>query len=135
MSEYKNVRWSNSEKTMIMAEASGMTLSIPVAPGNRDYDYIVTNNLSIADYVAPPVPVPTVVTMRQARIALSRSGKLAGVEQALANMTGQQGEEARIEWEYATSFERNHPLVLALSQSLGLTETDLDNLFTLAALV
>jgi hypothetical protein len=135
MTQYINARYGNVENTTILAETDGVTLSIPVAPGNRDYDYIVSNNISIADYIPPPVPVPTTVTMRQARIALSRSGHLSQVESALAEMEGQEGEEARIEWEYATTFDRSHPLVIGLASSLELTEQDLDDLFTLASTV
>ncbi|MCM2503070.1 hypothetical protein NDN16_05185 [Aureimonas altamirensis] len=71
----------------------------------------------------------TVVTMRQAKIALSRRDLLAEANDAIAALPGQQGEEARIEWEYATQLERSHPLVAALGQQLELTEDDIDTLF------
>jgi hypothetical protein len=73
------------------------------------------------------------VTMRQARKALLRSGKLGLVETAIASMTGQAGEEARIEWEYSNEVLRNQPLTVALAQIIGLNEQEMDDLFTTAS--
>lgn len=88
---------------------------------------------AIAAYVAPPVVVPTVVTMRQARLAMLDAGILTSVSAALAAMPGAAGEAARIEWEYSPTLKRDHPLVSSLSAALGLTPTQLDGLFTAAA--
>lgn len=79
--------------------------------------------------VSPPVPIPTVVSMRQARLALLQAGLLATVDAAIAAGT----EADQITWEYATEVVRNSPLVVNLSASLGLSEQQLDELFTLAA--
>ncbi|PKM43251.1 MAG: hypothetical protein CVV05_15505 [Gammaproteobacteria bacterium HGW-Gammaproteobacteria-1] len=79
-----------------------------------------------------PVAVPPVVTMRQARIALSRTGLLSQVDAALASLAGQEGEEARIEWEFSMVVERHRPLVQLLAPALGLTDQQLDELFILA---
>ncbi|MDD9727223.1 hypothetical protein PVV74_17315 [Roseovarius sp. SK2] len=81
---------------------------------------------------AKPTPVPSEVTMRQARLALSRAGKLADAETAIAGMTGTAGEEAQIEWEYATTLQRDHPLVQSLGPAIGLDADDLDDLFIAA---
>lgn len=40
---------------------------------------------------------------------------------------------AHIEWEYATEFNRSWPALLAMQSALGLTDKQLDDLFTLAA--
>jgi len=77
--------------------------------------------------------VPTVVTMRQARLALLQQGLLAQVNQAVAQMPGVDGDAARIEWEFSSTVERNRPLVQALVVALGLSSADLDELFLLAA--
>ena len=81
----------------------------------------------------PPPPIPTVVTMRQARLAMLDAGILTSVSDALAAMTGPTGEAARIEWEYAAELKRDHPLVASLSAALGLSSAQLDGLFTVAA--
>lgn len=81
----------------------------------------------------PGDPVPVVVTMRQARLALLGAGLLAQVNTAVANMPGTEGDAARIEWEYAQEVRRDSPLVAALSVALGLTDETLDNLYKVAA--
>lgn len=81
----------------------------------------------------PSDPVPEVVTMRQARLALLGAGLLAQVNTAVANMPGTEGDAARIEWEYAQEVRRDSPLVAALSVALGLTDEALDNLYKVAA--
>lgn len=74
-------------------------------------------------------PVPTTVSMRQARLALLQAGHLATVDAAIASG----GQADQIEWEYAATVERNSPLVSNMALALGLTEQALDDLFTLAA--
>lgn len=81
----------------------------------------------------PVIAVPESVTMRQARIALSRTGLIPAVEQALEVMQGQEGEEARIEWEYSQEVYRNKPFVIQLGATLGLSEEQVDELFISAS--
>ena len=72
--------------------------------------------------------IPRVVTMRQARLALHSAGLLDAVTAAV-NAAPQ---DIKIEWEYATEVDRNWPTLAALTATLGLTELQLDELFTLA---
>ena len=82
----------------------------------------------------PPQPqTPQSATMRQARLALLSAGLLAAVNAAIAAMPGVAGEAARIEWEYAQTVERDSPLVAGLTAALNLTQTQIDDLFALAA--
>ena len=80
---------------------------------------------------AQPEAVPASVSMRQARLALSRNGLLADAETAISSA----GDEAQIEWEYATSLRRDHPLVVSLGQTLGLDDATKDALFIQAAAI
>ena len=83
---------------------------------------------------APPPPgPPTVVRMRQARQALLQAGKLEAVEQAIAALPEPARKAAQIDWEFAAEVQRSWPLVQTLAQALGMTEADLDALFTAAA--
>lgn len=78
-------------------------------------------------------PVPTCVTMRQARLALLAVGKLTAVATAIANMPSPDKDRAAIEWEYSTTVQRQSTLVMALGPALDLDGTALDTLFIAAA--
>ena len=80
-----------------------------------------------------PTPIPQVVTMRQARLALLQQGLLASIQPAIDSLDEPHRSGANIEWEYSQEVERNRPFVELLSQALGLTDDDLDALFTLAS--
>lgn len=107
-------------------------LFIPFADGNSDYEqyklWLAEGNTP-ESYIEPPAPIPTVVTMRQARLALLQGGLLTTVNAAIAA-----GAEAdKITWDYAKDVERNSPLVVNMAAALNLSSAALDNLFTLAA--
>ena len=82
--------------------------------------------------VEVPTPIPQVVTMRQARLALLQQGLLASIQPAIDALDEPEKSGATIEWEYSQTVERNRPFVSLLSQALDLTDDDLDALFTLA---
>lgn len=84
------------------------------------------------NYSQPLPPAPSSVTMRQARLALLGAGLLSSVDAAIDAMPSPQKEAARIEWEYSQEVQRNKPLVQALGPALGLTEAQIDALFTVA---
>ena len=90
---------------------------------------VVTDLEYAALVAAQQQPSPTVVSMRQARLALLQQNILATVDAAIA----QGGQADQIEWEYATTVDRNSALVTNMAAALSLTEQDLDNLFTLAS--
>lgn len=77
---------------------------------------------------APPAQV-TVATPRQFRLALNQLGLRAAVEAAVASAD----QDTKDTWEFATTVERTNPQLCAMASSLGLTEDQLDGLFTLAA--
>lgn len=81
----------------------------------------------------PPPPVPASVNKRQAYTALLKSGLLSQVEEAIANIPGEAGDLARIEWATSGTFERHRPLLLTIASELGLTDAQVDDLFRLAA--
>jgi len=88
---------------------------------------------TVAEATPEAKPVPAVVTMRQARLTLLQAGLLGSVSAAIAAMPGVEGEAARIEWEYAQEVRRDSGLVRLLVGGLGLTDAELDALFTTGA--
>jgi len=76
------------------------------------------------------------ITARQLRLALLSLGVTgAQVEAAISDMPvpDAEREAARIEWEYATSFYRQHPLVAQIGAALGMTEDQVDTAWRNAA--
>lgn len=88
---------------------------------------------SIQPYVPKPVPLPSAVTMRQARLALLGAGLLPSVDAAIASMPSPQREAAKIEWEYSQEVQRHNGFVSVLGPMLGLTGAQIDALFIGAA--
>lgn len=76
---------------------------------------------------------PTVVTMRQARLALLAAGKLADVSAAISGLPSPHKEAAQIEWEYAATVDRSSDLTSLLASALSLNEAQLDALFVQAS--
>lgn len=80
-----------------------------------------------------PEPVPSSVTMRQARLALHAHGKLAAVQDAINLLSDPPKTAAQIEWDYASVVERASPFVAMLTPALGMTDAEMDELFREAA--
>ena len=84
----------------------------------------------------PPGTVPSVpvaVTMRQARLALHAAGIYSLVDGAIASLEEPGRTTAQIEWEYATELRRDHQLIAMIGAGLGMTEEEIDSLFSSAA--
>lgn len=74
-------------------------------------------------------PVPTSITMRQARLQLHAIGKLAAVQEAINQLPEPPKTSAQIEWDYAAVVERASPFVALLTPAIGLTDEQMDDLF------
>ncbi|MFY4756348.1 hypothetical protein ACOTVZ_02745 [Aliarcobacter butzleri] len=145
--EIRGLRYSSEDKSTIDLLATckefgeiPMTLNIRDTEdihtfwdGKKEYlleQYCLTQ--TIASYVAPEVivVVPTSITQRQCRLMLVQIGKY---QEAVAFIENSQDDTIKIEWEYASTIERNNPLVSTLGEQLGLTKEQLDNLFVEAS--
>ena len=68
------------------------------------------------------------VTQRQLRLGLLQSGIDPDTITAMLSSN----KEASIEWNYATTIDREHPLVIQMGLALGKTSKEIDDLFRLA---
>jgi hypothetical protein len=104
---------------------------IPADRSNVDYlTYLAWLELGNTPepYVETLAPIAP-VSPRQIRQALSRAGLRAAVETAIAS--GDQ--DGKDWWEFATQFERLHPAVVAMGNTLDQTDAQMDALWELAA--
>lgn len=92
-------------------------------------------------YVPPPAPTDEErrakmpeLTARQFRLGLVQGGispdTVAATIEAMP--AGPDRDKAKIEWEYATSFKRVHPLIATVSAELGLTDAQVDAMWLAA---
>lgn len=100
--------------------------------GKKEYpleEYCLTK--TIAPYIKLKVVfIPTSITQRQCRLMLHKMDKYKEVVTFIENS---EDDTIKIEWEYASTIERNNPLVSTLGEQLGLTKEQLDNLFVEAS--
>ena len=76
-----------------------------------------------------PIRVPQQVTMRQARLELLSRDLLDDVDAVIAVA----GVAAQIEWEYASTVDRDNPVIAVVQQQQGMTDEQIDDLFREAA--
>jgi len=108
-----------------------------VEPGDARWsEFLVA--MAGAAYAPPPPPDPIIaeraamtVSRFQALAALLNAGLLSQVNVALADA----GPLAQLAWAEATEFRRNSPTIAGLAAGLGLTDTEVDDLFRAAALI
>ena len=83
---------------------------------------------------APPaVIVPQRITARQAQLALLNAGLLDDVEAIIEALPANVRSQVRIEWDRATHVERGSTVTQMVATALGLTGTQVDDLFVAAA--
>jgi len=90
-----------------------------------------TENAAVIRGEDPAAIVPASITMRQARLVLAQQGLLTAVDTAIASLPEPDRTNVSIEWEYSAVVERASPWLGSMGAALGLTESDLDNLFLL----
>jgi hypothetical protein len=101
---------------------------------------VMTGEVTIdEDFVAPSFPVevrvPQSVSMAQARLALIGAGLFSTIDAGLKALPEPQRTTALTAWEYAPTVSRNGTLVTTLASQFGLTDAQLDSLFTAAAAI
>lgn len=101
-----------------------------VSPTTANEDNVETElPILWANPYTPPTPPPSPVTPLQIRRALNASGMRNMVEAALASAP----QDARDAWDYATEVRREDATLNFMAAALGMTPTQIDELFSLAA--
>jgi len=78
--------------------------------------------------ITPATPASTSISPLQARLALLAAGLLDQVEDIVAS-----GDRStQIAWNNATEFFPDSPLLLGMAQAIGLSQLELEDLFTYA---
>ena len=112
---------------LITVVIDGARWDMPDDMGNRHRRMLAeweAEGNSIAPYVPPPTPMPE-LTPRQLRLALLDIGITE--EQIDTKLSGDA--RGKIEWKYASTYKRNHPLVAQLGAAFGLRPSDMDALW------
>lgn len=117
--------------TIIRASDGGQ---IPTDPANTDYQqylaWLAEGNTP-EPYTPPPAAIPQTVTRFQARVALVQAGHFDTIDTYIATLP--KTDVKRLAWEDAAEWERASPTLNFLANMLGLTDTDVDDLFILAS--
>lgn len=97
--------------------------------GQIDFEYMLENATPVDKDVPEQELAP--LTSRQLRLGLVQNGiSLASVEATINAIPDTTTRElAKIEWEYATSFSRTHPLIDQIAGALGLTEEQVNDMW------
>lgn len=90
-------------------------------------EFLESGNDEVVAFLNPPEALLP-ITKRQLRLTLVRNGiSLSSVESAISAMPeGLPKEEAKIEWDDASTFNRTHPTLLLIAGALGLAESQVD---------
>lgn len=78
-------------------------------------------------------PCPDEISMGQAKEALLRMGLLDTVNQVLAGLPGEEGEIARIQWEYRSVVRRDWPMIEQVRLVMGWSIEQVDAVFVMGA--
>ena len=103
-----------------------------------EQDHLITPDMveisfdDLASLLTLPPRKITQVTMRQARLALLSASLLSQVNSAIDSLPEPDKTAAKIDWEYSAVVQRSSGLVPAMGSALGMTEAEIDALFTLA---
>jgi hypothetical protein len=89
----------------------------------------VTIDGTITGFERVATPSPSQVTPQQFRRALTRVGLRAAVEAAVATAS----QDMKDEWNFSTAILRNQPDLNAMATALGVSQSQLDDVFILAA--
>ena len=109
---------------------SGYTkVEIPLIPEDKFLQFN-GNQWAIVDVKIYPEEVPSTITVRQAREQLIKLGLIAQVQTSIDSIADPM-QKAIVQnyWEYSIDFKRDNELLISLGHGLGLTDSEIDDLF------
>lgn len=110
---------------------------IPNDPENSDrllFEAWLSEGGDPSDAPQPPAATPEPLTARQLRLQLISMGiTMATVDGMIATFAEPARSIAQVEWEYATTYEINHPLVGALAAAMGIGQEGIEVAWSEAA--
>jgi hypothetical protein len=128
-------RWSNSELASVGIYRV-VTEDIPTPEGKMisSYAYAIEGDVARATpvFVDIPVVVPMSVSRAQGKAALLSAGLLQATIDYIAGLTGENRIFAELAFNETNEWRRDSPFLTQAATVLGLTETQLDNLFIIA---
>lgn len=107
-----------------LATALAFTATLPVGTFSISQD--LDGSATVITGLIPASTVPQVITSFQAKAALSQAGLYSKVN---TYMTTTAPELQQIAWAEASTFDRNDSFIAALAPALGLTDSQVDQLF------
>jgi len=123
----------NPENTVINVAEAETALAENWIPGTTAAIGDIWDGNAFIRPPEPPAPIPQTVSRFQARAALHLTGMLTAVEAIMLDPNTDM--LAKLAWQDAQEFKRTSPTVLTMSQIIGLTDEQLDDLFILAATI
>lgn len=91
------------------------------------------NEYAVESYVVTPLAPPAYTPRVISKLQLVRAMRLAGLWGSVRAALAGAGIEAREDWEFASEVHRDDVIVTAFASTLGLTDADLNDLFTVGA--
>ncbi len=97
-------------------------------PPEAGIGWKLINGVWTAPDLPPTEPAPLMpLSARQLRLGLLKIGiKPADVAAAIDALPEDQRDQAEIEWDYASEYRRDHPLIATLGQTFGLSADQID---------
>lgn len=140
------INMARGEKPVITSEQESRVLSYYSVDKNL-YDSLVVGESTVVRPISPPksdtpqelvLPqklVPQQISARQIRLWLLQNGiSLAAIDATIEKIPDAiTRDSVKVEWEYAPYVERTHTWLATIAISLGLTESQIDNIFYEAA--
>lgn len=117
--------YTNADHTEFSVKLNGVVIEAKALPGLMLFAALVEQGTTIAAYIAPEPPVPT-ITKAQALLYLLSIGKTnADVDAAISTIADPtERAVAEIEWNYRQPCHHDHPLFIALGPAVGIPDIE-----------